>query len=929
MTSLDVGQWSSCLGIPEAYQLVERHKKLKTYFSRCENQTSENNNNDDPLLWLMAMIQMFCPSATPTEASVAGRKVLLQMSQMSQMNLDHGPVACEQIQDVVLQHLQRTAVLLNRSERPLGDYLWVAQTEPVIIDSREIQPWEMDFVSSVSELDCSSSAVTSLEGYRPVHSWKDTPFVLTWSLTPEDDCHHFAMRGRIYVRWNHDDRFGGRKSCQSLHRVLSELKVTSLPEFPKFLDVHTFERGENDHNASPQTSPLAFPLSCSYEYFRTRAYHKSLVTTFGAMHRKMECLASLSPKTGLDEFVALHERTWVTDWFCRQLQQGRKIGESGPTKTTTTVPVISFYSTSLQQVDTAYRVKGGLLYGDALVGKTFYMLRHVLLQVEQEQERGLTLYVVQPYDKKVVLSALAQAPETCCSRVDVYWERKDFVNVTPRENGRQSRVVIVNAKFLSRASELKSFLSASSIKRLVVDHYEKIDYHTRLYKFLDQLRPEIVWLLTSKLTLDMVPWTYKWLRLDRSFPGSRLGVDFNLVSCALFASVSYRVEYGVNQMTENTQYTCTPYRVGLRRSADQWPYQQIVVALRETLRRGTPKRHAGLLALLARLDSGVPIRKEKVRELLMFHSFNLRVGGGLYRVLPPLEQLPVHSVSDCLEPEDLCGICRDDMEDPVKNEVCCHMFCFKCIEEWNKMSSSCPLCRVDYGEAFFKVEFTGRESFSPSCLPAKKRRRLCDVYSSESKELKTRESKNSEEADRDMERQAVPVEELYLDPHRERSLKNFLTSTSYNKVLIITHWRGMVKRYGAMAEEALGSGSTIGTISEKLNYTDLHRAEVVVERSDVVVTYGYNVNYFRNDGRFKQVIIMDSDGCTTMVENWYNYFRHCLSRVYHFSFHSIDKMYMKMLDEMAAGPNRTGNNVRFPKMTPKTILGKYYAFLTE
>lgn len=45
-----------------------------------------------------------------------------------------------------------------------------------------------------------------------------------------------------------------------------------------------------------------------------------------------------------------------------------------------------------------------------------------------------------------------------------------------------------------------------------------------------------------------------------------------------------------------------------------------------------------------------------------------------------------------MEP-DVCGICRDVINEPTKIQECSHVFCFACISQWCNVSNSCPLCQ--------------------------------------------------------------------------------------------------------------------------------------------------------------------------------------------------------------------------------------------
>jgi len=54
-----------------------------------------------------------------------------------------------------------------------------------------------------------------------------------------------------------------------------------------------------------------------------------------------------------------------------------------------------------------------------------------------------------------------------------------------------------------------------------------------------------------------------------------------------------------------------------------------------------------------------------------------------------------------------CTICQEVFVKPVHSLPCCHCFCENCIVEWNKTSSTCPICRESlyadkYGNCILK-----------------------------------------------------------------------------------------------------------------------------------------------------------------------------------------------------------------------------------
>mmetsp|Transcript_5891 Transcript_5891/g.17747 ORF Transcript_5891/g.17747 Transcript_5891/m.17747 type:complete len:105 (-) Transcript_5891:134-448(-) len=68
--------------------------------------------------------------------------------------------------------------------------------------------------------------------------------------------------------------------------------------------------------------------------------------------------------------------------------------------------------------------------------------------------------------------------------------------------------------------------------------------------------------------------------------------------------------------------------------------------------------------------------------------------GALRVLIQPVDQYGVRATKeDVAELGDVCSICQDSMEGPLKLR-CGHMFCEECIGEWLDRDTTCPLCRA-------------------------------------------------------------------------------------------------------------------------------------------------------------------------------------------------------------------------------------------
>lgn len=62
----------------------------------------------------------------------------------------------------------------------------------------------------------------------------------------------------------------------------------------------------------------------------------------------------------------------------------------------------------------------------------------------------------------------------------------------------------------------------------------------------------------------------------------------------------------------------------------------------------------------------------------------------------------VHSSNNI--PDDPCVICLGDINNTSTTNVCKHRFCFECIQQWSKVSVTCPLCKRRYTEIFYDIK---------------------------------------------------------------------------------------------------------------------------------------------------------------------------------------------------------------------------------
>ena len=66
-----------------------------------------------------------------------------------------------------------------------------------------------------------------------------------------------------------------------------------------------------------------------------------------------------------------------------------------------------------------------------------------------------------------------------------------------------------------------------------------------------------------------------------------------------------------------------------------------------------------------------------------------------YTLEPPKAEIPV---------ETECSICFGDFVDRASVESCLHSFCFKCITDWAKVRTLCPICNGPFNLVYHNVK---------------------------------------------------------------------------------------------------------------------------------------------------------------------------------------------------------------------------------
>jgi len=887
--------WSPYLKQETVKELMSHHHNAHLYFF---------NVIKNPVhLWLFAMEKVIHPSVSWEEAAQRVKTMYPRADSF------------EEVKTIVVEELQKCYMRFNFKRVPLTGQLLVAETEPVIMHKKDFESWEVQLFQRYPEIDVFHHECDVLQHYTP----KQRSDFITPCWMVKFRGSKAYIRGRLYMDWYRVINTNEKFTTWILSRLLQDLSETHLPSIP-------WQELEEPVTEVSTRVPemITLPLKCSMAYFESSQYMDLPPNNNNPEEYRNNIYLSLSVRRRRDQFIESREKNFCYQWLAQPFTIPKQ----------TSVRWISPYAQNIVNVDQEHAIKGGLLIGDAMIGKTFFMLNYSLRK-SLEEEKGFTLFLLPPHDYSVVRHALEKSElQYSEEQVGIYWSALDCRGQWKKVMSKQ-KFIIVNYKFLSRSNQMREalFQIQGSCHRVVVDQFQDIAHRTSLYEFLRDLHVNVLWLVSSRMSTEHSQKAYKFLRLDKTFPGQPWKSGFHPLEAAIFRQLSFRVMYQENHMTIMSNYTSRMFHIPVR-PPESYPAAQCHVAISKVLDSGNTRNMSKLMYVLSMLQSSIPLIKRSVDTVLFHYSDSIRAGGSLFVNIPDYEHLPEEVTN--LSVLDRCSICMStSLTHPIRNEACEHVSCYSCLSEWNFMQSACPLCRCSFKPIFHK------------CVPPKedvgqKRKRSAEaVEDSESVSTDARIMQNFNlSAKRTKSESVVPTlrpaaahqmveeQEMYMDNSRINNLVHVLQQGLYDKVLVLTHWNCLLTYYEKKLKALLPKSIQVGMLPSLIQYTDYDWIDAIVEPSKVVICHARNMNYFRNDGRFEQVILMDTDGSTKSIEIWYNYFRQCKSRVYFSTIQSVGSMFMDVLKDMISKTHwNSSRNVSFPKQSSQDVLIKYQEFI--
>ncbi len=762
----------------------------------------------------------------------------------------------EELQIVISQLLapRIMEVECKRLNLPTDNLFLLVESQPKIISTNSIPRWERDFLQTHSEIDCHSMGLSCLSGLKPFLIVQPrVTFIKTFRIrTVKPDS--LFVSGRIYVVWDDSTPL---YACQLVHKILTDLRVTMLPTIPVSealtIPVHSLPG-----------QPLTFPVACTFDYFRSVQVASDILTTSFAFsnYKMQQFLTRISCSGSLTTFLSSREATPIAYWL------------SHPSTVSETAAFCPYYS-GIRKYYRAPTLKGGFLFGISGTGKTYQMMKYIM---DQTEEKLPTLYVLTADDRSVIETFVSHRTET--KDIVAYWEARDL----KRYPLAGQKLILVNHTLLARSKMLRDRFAKMTFSRLVLDPFETTSTnHTNGFIY------DKIWLLTSRMKPELTEELFDKLGLLDCFVVGfrRKHPQYPLMQSALFRTLGMA-------FTDTSHLSITlPFAsltsVCSHRPADLLPLHRICDTLLSVIAEGNESVSARLVHFLCCLEAGVPFTDSEMDQSLSDIMYALRSRDSPDVHLQAINELPTQKLEVTPATETTCSICFMTFEDPVRNQVCRHIFCHQCMKEWLRRDVRCPVCRQNLTDEFVAVLFSA---------------------------LGKRKRDNDE----------TPVHSFSRFIHNQRS-ETLCTMLSKDTILsptiIFTHYRSLVPKYAAVIK--LRSTRRVLELPRKLNVSELQSLRKTFDQFDTFVVLGENMSLFAKDHRFKHVYLMDIIGQPDPLISTYNDFRHALTKCFFYTHGTFHHMIFHDVNHYT---NKFGNNVdMITGFRPKKMLTMYRAFL--
>jgi hypothetical protein len=598
----------------------------------------------------------------------------------------------------------------------------------------------------------------------------------------------------------------------------------------------------------PHTT-MTLPLKCSLFDFATSKFEQTF-----------EEPVVEEPLDTVEQFTMSHQVLPCWSWMCNRYNSN----ENEDSK------VLCKYNSHLRVANTSSGVYGGVIAKGCSSGKTTHMFRRCLQRCKVgivkrvlflSSRRDMMVINDIPLDKKenrvTIKMWCVQASESKLRQL--------------RERGSQTHnplFLVLNTQCLSFSS-CRDWLVSQSWDTVVIDDFQRYDPMSTVGQCILSMSYRTMWLLSSEFNMIGYASMCAYLRLVDTIPGFQHLVEKSILFLDIVRKLTIFTSDRIH-LPDVLWVISSPF-------CSDYPIEQVLVSLRTALqedRKASDPYYDRLLSTLTMLQSGVPMFAKDVDETLLEYSGRVKPGGEISINFPSYASL--QTVDH--DKDRFCTICLSSATHPVRNEVCSHVFCFACLEEWNRHQSKCPLCKVRFKNVFLSLKAVKRVRLNPENAP---------VTVSEPEHYRKMYNDYSTAALRNFQQVCYKSDKI-----RNASVKK--------KFVIFTSWKDMLHNYGEL--------TTPSAVLPKINPRNYSRLRDVIAKSSILVSHVDNIDMLRSNPNIGCVFLADTNGSHLYVHLIRIYFPHAEK--------IIGKSHQSIMDYLI-------NNYRVENQFPKILLQKY------
>ncbi len=761
-------------------------------------------------------------------------------------------------------------------------------------------------------------------------------YVFTWKFSYDAQCEQsFGLKARMYIK----------SSCYDLIKFSTIHYISFLMSYNNIClePFYVTQQSKIHGNLKQPSNTIRLPLICD----KLSQFSKILCHVFKSplfpspTENRYAFMSHASESSNFETFFKTRETYKCHEWILLKTQSTDYLSMSqysamtreydSTVKTTRWCPFSSYIIETHVDENVVEKkifdengVKGGVLYGDCMSGKSFNLIKQILnskqqFSVDDQLNINEITMIFIPFYELYNMEKIFDILDAK-SFVSYIWDHNDYLNFDNIIN--QKPICVVNWNKFILTPGLRERIRSMHFKRIVFDDFSNL-YHTKQHlDYMCGLQSDIIWVTTSQMyNIRVNKALITLFKFYKVFPEVNAIEQRPLLSYQIFRTIFFKFMYGVHNSSILECRNGYQQRVYVPQMAihsfqenDFYPHTHIIRSVNKCLNSFvTVSKVKSLIHIITALESGVPIKKYDVDDFLLSFT-NTHTGGKMYVKIPPYNDMTFDVQSPNTmnmeknmglsnNSDSLCCICFEPYRDPVRNASCDHVLCYNCLKQWNVENSSCPMCRKDYSATFFRQNpLTDIKNTSKSKIDNK----FLSCYD------------------------FTNIEDIYYNPKLFNILNNTLQHKvedllpdDSKKILILSCWPILIKDYERCVKENYPQFKS-GTLLTKFKSNELDVFKRYIKDQQIIISHIDNVQLFCKDSNIIHVIFMDVNINIEYMQYYYNYFKYSKTKTHMIVRNSISEYYSILCDSKT----RKNRNGKFfdsicPILTPKEIIKLY------